>query len=140
MILVDSNVLIDVIESDPVWQEWSMARIEDAAQAGRVVINHIVLAEAAPRSGPLEQFCDNLDVMMIAIEPLSDEAAYAAGSAFQQYRQRRLAEVPQSILSDFLIGAHALIAGATILTRDPRFYRTYFPTVRLIAPSKDEDD
>ena len=104
------------------------------------MINHIILAEAAPRSGPLAQFCDSLDTMLIAIEPISNEAAYAAGAAFQLYRQRRRTDASSSILADFLIGGHAQSLGATILTRDPRFYRSYFPTVPLIAPEKDEND
>jgi predicted nucleic acid-binding protein len=37
-------------------------------------------------------------------------------------------------LPDFYIGAHAAIAGLTLLTRDPRRYASYFPRVRLISP------
>ena len=35
---------------------------------------------------------------------------------------------------DFYIGAHAAVAGMTLLTRDARRYRTYFPKLRIIAP------
>jgi predicted nucleic acid-binding protein len=37
-------------------------------------------------------------------------------------------------MPDFYIGAHAAIQDMTLLTRDPRRYRTYFPTLRIIAP------
>lgn len=140
MILIDSNILIDVIESDPVWQAWSMAQIEDAGAKEILIINQIVLAETAPRSGPLADFCQTLDNMMIRVEALSNEGAYIAGAAFQKYRHKRLVESPRSILADFLIGGHAQALGATILTRDPRFYKAYFPTVPLIAPTKDDND
>lgn len=39
-----------------------------------------------------------------------------------------------SPLPDFFIGAHAEAAGYHLLRRDTRRYRTYFPTVTLIAP------
>lgn len=136
MILVDSNVLIDVIERDPDWHDWSFGQIEAAVVADRVVINPVVIAEAAPRSGSLDQFEARLALMLIEVEPLSNRAAYCAGLAFQTYRQKRNDASPKAILADFMLGGHAEILGATILTRDPRFYRSYFPSVSLITPDK----
>ena len=42
MILVDSNVLLDLVTDDPDWAEWSLARLEETALAGPVLINDIV--------------------------------------------------------------------------------------------------
>ena len=134
MILIDSSVLIDVIEFDPRWNAWSSAQIEEAARIDQLAINEIVIAEVAPRSGPLAVFQAGIETMGIAFEPLSAEAAYNAGVAFQAYRKTRAKHPPTSILADFLIGGHAAMLGATILTRDPRFYRAYFPEVPLITP------
>jgi predicted nucleic acid-binding protein len=39
-----------------------------------------------------------------------------------------------------LIGAHAAVAGYRLLTRDVRRYRTYFPTIEIIAPALAEDE
>ena len=60
------------------------------------------------------------------------EAAFVAAKAFKRYRAR--GGVKSAPLPDFFIGAHAAVAGLTILTRDPRRYREYFPSVRLICP------
>ena len=132
MIFVDSNVLIDILDDDARWFEWSMHQLEAAIRLGRVVINHIVLAEVAPHQGDLDAFLGNLSSMLIEIEAMSDEGAFAAGNAFLSYRRR--VEGRAAVLPDFLIGGHAAILGATILTRDPRFYRSYFPQVPLITP------
>jgi predicted nucleic acid-binding protein len=59
-------------------------------------------------------------------------AVFLAGKAFLSYRRSRgAASTP---LPDFYIGAHAAVADLALLTRDARRYRTYFPTVRLLAP------
>lgn len=65
-------------------------------------------------------------------EPLPYEAAFLAGKAFLRYRRRGGARAAP--LPDFYIGAHAAVAGLRLLTRDVAGYRTYFPTVDLIAP------
>ena len=134
MILVDSNVIIDVIEGDPHWEAWSAARIADAGANDRAVVNEIVIAEVAPSMGSLSAFYDAIALLDIGFAQIGDEAAYLAGTAFLRYRQRR--DGSRSVIADFLIGGHAQVLEATILTRDPRFYQTYFPTVPLIAPDK----
>jgi len=72
--------------------------------------------------------------MLISVEPLSSEAAYAASLAFKAHRSRRALKDPKIPRPDFFIGGHAQAAGAAILTRDARFYRSYFPQVELITP------
>lgn len=138
MILVDSNILIDVLDRDPSWFDWSIGQLTEASRAGRVAINHVVVAEVAPFAGALPVFLGTLETMGVEIEPLCNETAYAAGTAFRVYRQRREKGAAKTILPDFLIGGHALTLSCTILTRDPRFYRTYFPSVPLITPGKGE--
>ena len=47
MILVDSNVIIDVLTEDPIWREWSEAALTDAADRDEIAINPIIYAEIA---------------------------------------------------------------------------------------------
>jgi predicted nucleic acid-binding protein len=56
------------------------------------------------------------------------------GKAFAQYRQR--GGTRQSVRADFFLGAHAAGAGLSVLTRDPRGYRTAFPRLQLVTPNR----
>lgn len=137
MILIDSNVVIDILNRDPAWFDWSMVRLERAAAAGPLAINPVVVAEAAPRFGNLEAFITTMKDLGIDHLPLDADAAFHAGAAFQRYRQARPTTASKAILADFLIAGHAQALNATVLTRDPRFYSSYFPDLTLITPETD---
>ena len=138
VILLDSNVLIDVLGDEQTWRDWSIDQISVLAADHRLAVNQIAYAEVAPRLGSPEEFNAWLGAFEIEYEPLGEDAAHCAGSAFDVYRSRRhRGEAGRgSVLPDFFIGGHASMAEATILTRDPRFYRSYFPSVPLITPDK----
>jgi predicted nucleic acid-binding protein len=140
VILVDSNILIDLFSHDRKWVEWSKDRLAECDANDRMAINQIVVAEVAPQFAQLQSFLDWIATFNLGLLEFDSEAAYCGGAAFNDYRQRRKVslESAKSIIADFLIGGHAEVLGATILTRDPRFYRTYFPTVPLITPDKAE--
>lgn len=132
MILVDTNVLLDLVTDDPSWAEWSLARLEEAALAGPVLINDVVYAETSIRYERIEHLDAMLADAMIDIAPTPRPALFLAGKAFQKYRAA--GGVRTDVLPDFFIGAHAAIEGWPLLTRDAPRYRTYFPKLSLIAP------
>jgi predicted nucleic acid-binding protein len=55
-----------------------------------------------------------------------------AGECFEVHRKHGGGR--PSPLLDFYIGAHAGVAGMTLLTRDAARYRGHFPKLRLAAP------
>jgi predicted nucleic acid-binding protein len=130
--LVDSNVILDVVVEDEEWVDWSSAMLVKAAEAGRLVINPIIYAEVSAGFDTIEALDAVLPLSYYTREALPWEAAFLAGRAFLSYRRK--GGVRRATLPDFYIGAHAAIAGHTLLTRDPRRYRAYFPKLRLIAP------
>jgi len=130
--LVDTNVLFDFLSEDDDWSDWSSAMLTDAAERGRVVINPIIYAEVSVRYDRMEDLNEALPSEFFVHAPLPWEAAFVAGKAFNKYRRRGGAK--RSPLPDFFIGAHAAVAEMTLLTRDPRRYRTYFPKLRIISP------
>ena len=130
--LVDSNVLLDVITGDEEWIDWSASALARAADTSRLIINPIVYAEVAARFERIEDLEDALPADYYERHALPWEAAFLAGRCFVRYRRRGGAR--RSPLPDFYIGAHAAIEGLTLLTRDPKRYRTYFPTLRILSP------
>ncbi len=132
--LVDANVLLDVLTEDPVWMRWSASRLAEAAEIGPLWINPIVYAEVSVRFTSIEDLEDALPADDYRRAPLSWEAAFLAGKAFVRYRRRGGAKA--STLPDFYIGAHAAVSGLALLTRDARRYRTYFPSVAVVAPGR----
>jgi len=133
-VLVDSCVLLDVFEPDAAWYEWSAESIVRCATQGRLVINHVVFAEISVGFSSIEALDKQLPRSLYERVPLPWEAAFLAGKAFMEYR--RAGGTRRSPLPDFFIGAHAAVAGMSLLTRDAARYRTYFPTVELIAPDE----
>jgi predicted nucleic acid-binding protein len=130
--LVDSNVLIDLFDEASEWREWSDAMLTQCATRGPLVINPIVYAEVSAGFESLDDAEAALPEAYLRREPLPWAAAFLAGRAFIQYR-RRGGKTPAP-LPDFYIGAHAAVAGHTLLTRDARRYRYYFPKLTVIAP------
>ncbi len=130
--LVDSNVLLDVLTEDPVWEDWSTDALADAADAGPLYINPIVYSEVSIRFTTVEALEDALPSQDYRREPIPWAAAFLAGKVFLDYRRSK--GTKSTALPDFFIGAHAATAGLDLLTRDIGRYRTYFPTVSLIAP------
>jgi predicted nucleic acid-binding protein len=130
--LVDSNVILDVIDTDESWGVWSADRVRDAADAGTIIINPIVFAEVSMGFADLTELDQRLSHMDVHREALPWDAAFTAGKVHALYRQQ--AGLRDRTLPDFLIGAHSLVKKYRLLTRDPRRYRQYFPALDIIAP------
>jgi predicted nucleic acid-binding protein len=133
VILVDTNVLLDLVTDDPVWAAWSQQQLDIGAARDELAINDIVYAELSigyARMEPLDEMIRSAGLVNAA---MPRPALFLAGKAFQRYRSaggRRT-----GVLPDFFIGAHAVIAEAALITRDAARYRSYFPGIVLIAPN-----
>ena len=130
--LIDTNVLVDVLENDPEWADWSVAQLRAQAQIHRLVINPIVYAELSLTFNTVEALDETLANLQIPVIEIPKPALFLAGKAFVQYR--RQGGTKTNVLADFFIGAHAAVASLPVLTRDVRRYASYFPTVQLVAP------
>jgi predicted nucleic acid-binding protein len=135
-VLVDSSVLLDVLTEDPTWFAWSSERLSRCADDAFLAINPIIYAEVSVRFETIEDLEEALPASVFARLPLPWEAGFLAGKCFLRYRRAQGAR--RSPLPDFYIGAHAAVAGLTLLTRDSRRYASYFPSVKLISPGGPE--
>jgi hypothetical protein len=132
MIFVDTNVLLDVVTRNAAWETWSKQQLDAATLRDRLGINPVVYAELSAGYTTREQVEEALNLAGIVVIEMSRPALFMAGRAFQEYRRR--GGIRTGVLSDFFIGAQAAVTQATLITRDANRYRTYFPTVELIAP------
>lgn len=132
MILVDTNILLDLVTDDSQWFDWSARTIQDAAVDGPLCINAIIYAELSARYDSTANVDDFVEAAGVQFFDIPRKAAFLAAKAFGRYRSA--GGTKTGVLSDFFIGAHASALDIPLLTRDVRRYRTYFPDLHLIAP------
>jgi predicted nucleic acid-binding protein len=132
MLLVDTNVLVDVLQSDPEWAEWSIVQLRAQAQVHELAINPVVYAELSLSFSTFEALDRVIETMELAMHEVPRPALFLAGKAYLQYRRRGGGKA--QVLPDFFIGAHAAVEGWPLLTRDASRFRTYFPGLQVIAP------
>ena len=135
MILVDTNVLVDLLEDDPRWAEWSASQLRRLSRLHELAINPIIYAELSLTFERVEELDASIADLELRLLEIPRPALFLAGKAFVRYRRR--GGTKGNVLADFFIGAHAAVKGLPILTRDTRRYQGYFPTVELIAPSNE---
>jgi len=132
MLLVDTNVLVDVLENDPKWADWSIGQLRAQTKVHRLAINPIIYSELSLTFSTVEALDKTIDELELAMIELPRPALFLAGKAFVRYR--RQGGTKNTVLADFFIGAHAAVSRLPLLTRDTRRYSSYFSDVTLIAP------
>ena len=132
MLLVDTNVLVDVLEDDPKWADWSVRQLRAQAQVHELVINPVIYSELSLTFDSVKALDETIEGMGLIYQELPRPALFLAGRAFVKYR--REGGTKSNVLADFFIGAHAAVLSCGILTRDGRRYRNYFPRVAIVAP------
>jgi predicted nucleic acid-binding protein len=134
---IDSNIIVALWRQDDPLNDIAAKMLIRARKQGRLIVSAPVYAELMgdPRrtESELNEFLRDTGIF---IDWTLDERTWReAGRAYQGYVQRRRSETgtyPRRILTDFLIGAHALVRGYTLLTFDQRLYATAFPTLPII--------
>jgi len=132
MLLVDTNVLVDVLQSDPEWADWSIAQLRAQSNLHALVINPIIYAEMSLSFSTLEALDEVVATLGLEVREIPRPALFLAAKAYAQYRKRGGSKL--QVLPDFFIGAHAAVEGWPLLTQDASRFRTYFPTLDVLAP------
>ncbi len=134
MIAVDSSIIIDVIYDDPVFGEASGIALSEAVDSDDVVICDAAFAEICSYSEPIEPLLETLSRSGIRFSALTEQSAIRAGIMQQRFRKRG-GKRNERIISDFLVGAHALLQCNALITRDKGFFRDYFKGLKIINPA-----
>jgi predicted nucleic acid-binding protein len=133
MVLVDTNVVVDVWQDDAEWSTWSVAQLRAQSLVHELTINPIIYAELSLNYASIETLDARVADLGLTLRELPRAALFVAGKAFRMYR--RAGGGKTGVLPDFFIGAHAAVLDCAILTRDAGRYRNYFPTVELLTPA-----
>src|SRR5208283_4634972 len=115
MILVDTNVLLDVVANDPKWANWSLSQLDAAIATDTLAINPVIYSELSIAFARIEELEAVIAEASLNVELIPREALFLAGKVFLRYRRAR--GIRQSVLPDFFVGAYAAVAGCPILTR-----------------------
>jgi predicted nucleic acid-binding protein len=133
MLLVDTNVLVDVLENDPEWADWSIGQLRAQSKIHRLAINPVIYSELSLTFSSVDALDKTIDKLGLAMLELPRPALFLAGKAFVRYRRK--GGTKNNVLADFFIGAHAAVSRYPLLTRDTLRYSAYFADVKLIAPN-----
>jgi predicted nucleic acid-binding protein len=132
MVLVDTNVVVDVWHDHAEWFDWSSAQLRAQSQVHELAINPVIYAELSLGYESIDTLDKRVADLKLILLEMPRAALFLAGQAFRKYR--RAGGGKSGVLPDFFIGAHAAVLGCAILTRDAARYRAYFPTVELLTP------
>jgi predicted nucleic acid-binding protein len=89
VILVDTNVLLDVFQDDAKWSDWSQDRLDSASATDTLAINPVIYSELSIGFARIEELEAVIKEASLAIEEIPREALFLAGKAFLRYRRGR---------------------------------------------------
>ena len=130
--LVDTNILIDVVNDDPRWADWSIHQLCVQSKIHVLSINPIIYSELSSAFSKIEDLDDVLQTMGLKFVQIPKPALFLAAKAFLMYQKK--GGNKHNVLGDFFVGAHAAVSRLPVLTRDTQRYQTYFPSVELVSP------
>lgn len=99
MVLVDTNVLIDVLEDDPVWADWSIQQLRAQSLIHELAINPIVYAELSQTFSTFEALDGVVSQLGLVMQEIPRPALFLAGKAFVKYR--KVGGGKHNVLADF---------------------------------------
>lgn len=128
---VDTNILLDVFLPDEKFASSSAKLLKLAYDEGALIICDIVYAELVPQFEKRFIMDSALATINVSLSSVDKDIAFIAGERWKTYRES--GGKRKRIITDFLIGAHAMVKAERFLTRDRGFYKTYFPDLKIFS-------
>jgi len=133
---IDTNVLLDVFLPDKKYIDRSTALLRQAYDEGALVICEVVYSELVPQFNDRSLLDSTLARINVTLSSMDSDIAYVAGEKWGLYR--KVGGKKERIITDFLIGAHALLKADRFLTRDRGFYKKYFQDLKILGGLRTE--
>lgn len=138
IIAIDTSVLIDLLGEDAGMADAAEQCVRDALAQGPVVLCDVVVSEITAGLGHGTDIMDVVEEMGMRYLPVERRSAIRAGEMQRRFNQRRAAgqggQLSPRTVPDFIVGAHALLQCAGLITRDAGFFRDYFKGLKIIVP------
>jgi predicted nucleic acid-binding protein len=150
---VDTNILLDILIPDETFLKSSKELLDQHISKGQLIICELVYAELSSQFLEEQELRSFIADTGIRLVPSDQRVLSLAGRTWKEYRRNRKAQIQcpscgksihiacpvckyplkirQHIISDFMIGAHALHNAEILLSRDRGFYKTYFKGLRI---------
>ena len=141
LVALDTNVVLALMRDDADDAVTISATLDTVSSQGALMICPPVYAELLAAPGRDRAFIDRFleDTAIYVDWLLSRQVWESAAMAYRAYGERRRAQAgdvgPRRILTDFVIGAHALHHAASLLTFDQGIYRAAFPALQVVVPA-----
>jgi len=153
---VDTNIILDVLIPNEPFSEPSKKLLDRYLSKGKLILCEVVYAELAAQFPTEQELKLFLAETGMRLEYSNDKSLYIAGTRWVKYAGKSNKDrfiCPQCghsfeagcprcraaitrrlhVLSDFLIGAHALISADCLLSRDLGIYKTYFNDLKVVG-------
>jgi len=136
MIASDVQVLLEWLTDGP-RADAVEASLRQCLGSGKVVVSGPALTRLCADLRGGADVLSALEETGVHYSALEAKSALRAGEMLRRYRQRNKNGAGTSrLITDFMIGAHALLQCDGLMTFDPTFYRDYFKGLKLIVPTE----
>jgi hypothetical protein len=135
---IDSNIIVALWRESDALNSIAAKMLARAGKQGKLVVSAPVYAELMGDPKRTETALNEflLDTGILIDWTLDEKTWREAGRAYRGYVQRCRSgdgTLPRRILTDFLIGAQALVREYSLLTLDRRLYTAAFPKLTIVS-------
>jgi predicted nucleic acid-binding protein len=130
---VDSSVLLDILTADTRFGPASRDALKACRREGSLIASEVVWAETAGWFAGTHEVRAAMEQLAVEFSAVTPSTAERAGASWRRYRAE--GGTRQRLVTDFLVGAHALEQADRLLTRDRGFHRRYFSELDVLDPA-----